>query len=307
MKPIEQYDAHVQSYKNEQKRKERERIRKILQYLAQKRKQLTLARHPVSQIYYNINMQNPVHIPPFAIRKVSFKHQIQPPIIQSVSRFKMSKYKYKAPDITNLDSLSTDVITHTVDYSHKGVPISIESIKKTDVPNIFLSSFIFSQQPLPNLELQNQCVLKHYDIPTPVLPDLSDAIPPLQTTPIKRSQFSYKLDTSIFSDFAAPLAMPFIHHPEVKYKARIADIKSSLVPIKFQIMKFGGFDTPQLFGTDVALQRIDTVIPNFRTEVGRLSVPKCEQKFTIPVFDFSETIDKLKKAVIADQMQGEYK
>ena len=171
MKPIEQYDAHVQSYKNEQKRKERERIRKILQYLAQKRKQLTLARHPVSQIYYNINMQNPVHIPPFAIRKVSFKHQIQPPIIQSVSRFKMSKYKYKAPDITNLDSLSTDVITHTVDYSHKGVPISIESIKKTDVPNIFLSSFIFSQQPLPNLELQNQCVLKHYDIPTPVLPD----------------------------------------------------------------------------------------------------------------------------------------
>ena len=101
--------------------------------------------------------------------------------------------------------------------------------------------------------------------------------------------------------------MPFIHHPEVKYKARIADIKSSLVPIKFQIMKFGGFDTPQLFGTDVALQRIDTVIPNFRTEVGRLSVPKCEQKFTIPVFDFSETIDKLKKAVIADQMQGEYK
>ena len=305
MKPIEQYDAHVQSYRNEQKRQERERIRRILQYLAQKRKQLTLERHPVSRIHYNIKMLNPTLVPPFAIKKVSFNSQVPSQTAQPVLNFKMPKYKLDIPDVKEFSKHSVDVVRHTFDYSYKECPIPIEFFDDTFIPHSFASSFSFSQKPLPNLETQKQSVLKQYDITTPILPDLSNVISPLQANPIKRSQVTYELDSSFISDLVTPLSIPYIHHTKLEYKAIITDIEFPLLSKKAPIMQQVEFDIQQLTGADVDLQHLDTRIATFNTEMEEISVPNCYKKFAIPVFDFSDTIEKLKKALIADRMQGE--
>lgn len=72
-----QLDAHVNSYREELKRKESERIKGILQYLEEKRKYLSLNGHPVKRIHYSMKMVKPVISVPLIEQLISFDNKVE--------------------------------------------------------------------------------------------------------------------------------------------------------------------------------------------------------------------------------------
>ena len=294
---MEQLDAHVQSYRNEQKRKEQDRIRGIFQYLEKKRKQLLLSKHPVKSLHFNINNLTPPKCSEFLIKKITvdskvkFKKEpgIQPnefsnlmflsphaPIPQTVnsfiSEFSIDKYNFEPSEVV-LDAIqNVDIPNKAVSYEFKGTSISLSAFHDVTAhrnPELNFEPPI--QLPL-NLKKQPQITGQHDFKSRFVVPDITLPVLPLQATRINMEQVDYKIED--INVRRGPHSIP------------------SPTSLQFQI----DFQK-QLIKNDIRLNSVVAEIPIFESTEKTPEIPHCAQTFVQPRFDFSDVLEKLRKVL----------
>ena len=133
MRYEEQLDAHVQSYREELKRKECERIKKILQYLKEKKEYLSLEGHPVKRIHYSFEMVKPIYSLPLIKRLLSFDNKVElhieniiPQRNYEISNISISEYRCSEIDTPSLSNINFDGFEFEVPNTEYIFPFSVD-------------------------------------------------------------------------------------------------------------------------------------------------------------------------------------
>ena len=271
MKYPQQLDAHIKSYK-------RERIRKLLQTFREQKELLTLSEEPVKRIRYKISFPETSAIiallpkkpdilkfPPVEYKKIK---KVTPPVFSS------QIYSHKNIDV----SIKTATANINSKIFPDNVKIPVPYYKKTEIkttPLTFKGLNYKHQSPDINPEKITANIMHKNKVQFKT-PNQNITLPVLKTSAIDFEKINFK------NNFHTVELKPM---PEIS-KTTYQDIK---------------IDTN--FCNGIKLNDIPKAsLPKLRTDI---NIPPVKKKnFRLPDLDFSDTLEKLKNAIIKDM--GKY-
>ncbi|MBP3760509.1 MAG: hypothetical protein J6I55_03395 [Ruminococcus sp.] len=324
MKYPQQLDAHIKSYK-------RERIRKLLQTFREQKELLTLSEEPVKKIHYKISFPETSAIiallpkkpdilkfPPVEYKKTK---KVTPPT------FKELNYKHLSPDI-NPEKITANI---NPKIFPDDVKIPVPYYKKTEIkkvtPPVF-GSQIYSNK-VPDVSIKTATA----NINPKIFPDdIKIPVPyykktEIKTTPLTFKELNYKHQSPDIIPEKITANINFHKNKPVQFKPTNQNI--TLPVLKTSTINFGkinfknNFNTaelkpmPEVSKTTYQNIKIDTnfcngiklndipkaSLPKFRNT--DINIPPVKKKnFRLPDLDFSDTLEKLKNAIIKDM--GKY-
>ena len=327
MKYAQQLDAHVKSYK-------RERIRKLLQTFREQKELLTLSEEPVKKIHYKISFPETSAIIALLPKKpdilkfapVEYKKikKVTPPVFSS------EIYSHKAPDVS-VKAVAPANINSKIFPDDVKIPIPY--YKKTEIkkvtPPVF-SSEIYSNK-VPDVSIK---AVAPANINSKIFPDdVKIPVPyykktEIKTTPLTFRELNYKHQSPDINPEKITAKINLYKNKPVQFKPANQDI--TLPALKTSAINFGkinfknNFNTaelkplPEISKTTYQNIKIDTNfcngiklndipeagLPKFKTDT-EINIPPVKKKnFRLPDLDFSDTLEKLKNAIIKDM--GKY-
>ena len=274
MKYPQQLDAHIKSYK-------RERIKKLLQTFREQKELLTLSEEPVKKIRYKISFPETSAIIALLPKKpdilkfapVEYKKikKVTPPVFGS------QIYSHKNIDV----SIKTATANINSKIFPDNVKIPVPYYKKTEIkkvtPPVFSSKIYSNKVPDVSIKTATANINLYKNKPVQFkTPNQNITLPVLKTSAIDFEKINFK------NNFHTVELKPM---PEIS-KTTYQDIK---------------IDTN--FCNGIKLNDIPKAsLPKLRTDI---NIPPVKKKnFRLPDLDFSDTLEKLKNAIIKDM--GKY-
>ena len=324
MKYPQQLDAHIKSYK-------RERIKKLLQTFREQKELLTLSEEPVKKIRYKISFPETSAIIALLPKKpdilkfapVEYKKikKVTPPVFGS------QIYSHKNIDV----SIKTATANINSKIFPDNVKIPVPYYKKTEIKKV--TPPVFGSQIYSNKNIDVSIKTATANINSKIFPDnVKIPVPYYKKTEIKKVTppvFGSQIYSNKVPDVSIKTATANIN----LYKNKPVQFKTPNQNITLPVLKTSAIDfekinfknnfhtvelkpMPEISKTTYQDIKIDTnfcngiklndipkaSLPTLRTDI---NIPPVKKKnFRLPDLDFSDTLEKLKNAIIKDM--GKY-
>ncbi len=298
MKQGEQLDAHVVSYRQEQMRKEKERIRKLLHYLSEKREQLTRKRRPVSKIVYRLRMPEAVEVEPFSCKVPTYTSDVKLYQAVFVPFIRFAPFQIPQMDATVADYSGPNISDHRkLCYEFQPAVVSLDKLPIAHIP-AKRTPLSTPQLEIPHLQLVADPVVPAFTIKASVLPLLSSLPQPLNTW-TRPAVPKFQLDVPAVTFPEIMSAVKQFSYPAFQFTQ--SKIAWGCAPTQGEYDQSFAFEFhEQGKFSDTSADFAKTKIASPHIQIGLPIIPCCEMTWAEPELDFSDVYEKLKDALNKD-------